>query len=341
MDRKSVLVSILNWNNAARTLDCVASLERMLADGGAGVQVMVLDNASRPEEFERLRAGLQAESRDARVTLRRNDTNLGFTGGHNVAVQEAIAQGYRYIWLLNNDLVVRPGTLETLVAAMEADPRCGAASPVILPEDGQHYIAAWGARRDWRRRTVEWAASPEIARRNHEQHPDEVCVAGTAILLRVAALEQVGPLDERLFAYEDDADICTRLSQAGWRCKVAFDAEVVHDWRTLEQQPQYFFYLMARNEPIFWFTHMPRPLRRLLWLKLVNQGLFNVNRLRRKGMPKQADAALLGLYDFMRGAGGAPDLGRSAPAWLRLALALSGWWHRRRLQPFAPAAAGA
>ena len=337
MHKKSVLVSILNWNNAARTLDCLASLERMLADGGSGAQIMVLDNASRPEEYKLLCDGLQGR----RVTLKRNEVNLGFTGGHNVAIAEAISQDYQYIWLVNNDLIVRPGTLEKLVAAMTSDLRCGAVSPVILPEDGKHFIAAWGARRDWHRRTVEWAASPEISWSNHEQHRNDVCVAGTAILLRVDALRQIGPLDERLFAYEDDADICTRLSQGGWHCKVAFDAEVVHDWRTLEQQPQYFFYLMARNEPMFWMTHMPQPLRRLLWLKLVNQGLFNANRLRRKGMSKQADAALLGLYDFMRGKGGAPDLGRNPPASMYLALTLSGWWHRRRLKPITAAQASA
>jgi GT2 family glycosyltransferase len=337
MDQKSVLVSILNWNNAVKTLDCVASLERMLADAGVGVQVMVLDNASRLEDFERLREGLTS----TRVSLVRNEENLGFTGGHNVAVKAACEQGYQYIWLLNNDLTVRPGTLEKLVASISADPRCGAVSPVILPEDGKHFIAAWGARHDWRGRTIEWASSPEIARRTQDQHPDEVCLAGTAILLRVEALRQVGPLDERLFAYADDSDICTRLSNAGWRSKVVFDAEVVHDWRTLEQQPQYFFYLTARNDPIFWFTHTPQRFRRFLWLKLVNQGLFNINRLRRKGMGRQADAALLGVYDFMRGAGGAPDIERRAPAWLYMVLTLSGWWHRRRLQPIVPVSAGA
>jgi hypothetical protein len=94
----------------------------------------------------------------------------------------------------------------------------------------------------------------------------------------------------------------------------------------------YFLYLMFRNELIFWHKNMPNEFRTLLWLKLVNQSLFHVNRLRSRGLVRQADSALLGVWDFVRGTGGAPDLTRRVPLAMRLICRLSGLLYKRQLR---------
>jgi hypothetical protein len=174
-------------------------------------------------------------------------------------------------------------------------------------------------------------ASEAAARQQQQNHPESMCVAGTAVLLRVQALREVGLLDDRLFAYFDDNDIGARLSHRGWRSKVVFETTATHGLPALTDRPLYFFYLMFRNELIFWHTHMPKEFRKLLWLKLVNQALFNVNRLRRRGMEQQANSALLGVSDFIVGRTGAPDITRRVPVVMRLMCKASAYIHKKQL----------
>ena len=327
MTTPRVLISILNWNKAADTLECLRSLRDQAVDGFS-VDVLVIDNGSAPDDYAKLRDGVDT----GWVTVKRVEKNLGFTGGHNVSLQIAIDKDYDFVWLLNNDSTVAPDTLAKLVKVIDADERCGAVSPVLYPEPGTPQEHGWGIRHDWRARSHDWVPSAAASRQLHETHPDEVCLTGTAILLRVQALRQIGLLDERLFAYYDDNDIGTRLSRGGWRNKVVFDASVVHALRTVGEQPPYFFYLMFRNELIFWHTHMPIEHRKLLWLKLINQSLYHVNRLRHRGYARQADSALLGVWDFICGKTGAPDLGRKPPLAVRMVCGVLGHLHGRQLR---------
>ncbi|MDB5963418.1 MAG: hypothetical protein JWP59_4712 [Massilia sp.] len=326
MATSTVLISILNWNKAQVTLDCLASLRAMKRDA-VEVEVLVIDNGSNEADFLRLQAGVDT----GWVKLLRLEKNLGFTGGHNIAFKMAMEKNYDYLWLLNNDATVQDDTLEKLVRTISADPRCGAVSPVIYGDDGDGHLNGWGATHDWRARDNAWIPSAEASMKLHETDPASIFLVGTAIMFRVEALREVGLLDDRLFAYYDDNDIGTRLANRGWHSKVVFDAGATHGSRDLKDQPPYFFYLMFRNELIFWHTHMPSEHRRLLWLKLVNQAIFNANRLRRRHMPKQADAALLGVWHFICGRDGEPQLQRRLPATVKLLAKLLALLNQKQL----------
>jgi len=80
---RAVLVSILNWNTAGMTVDCVASVLQLQRGATLKLDIVVIDNASRPDDWQRLQAGIDP----AQVTLLRQERNLGFEGGHNVAVR--------------------------------------------------------------------------------------------------------------------------------------------------------------------------------------------------------------------------------------------------------------
>lgn len=327
MHTPRVLISILNWNKADETLHCLASLRNLVRDG-LEVDILVIDNGSKAGDYEALRQRVDA----ANVEVVRLEHNLGFTGGHNVSLKRAMQDNYDFIWLLNNDSTAQSDTLAKLIKAIAADERCGAVSPVIVPDDGSAPRNAWSFSHEWQGRGNPWAANAAASQVMHETDPFAVCLAGTAIVFRVQAIREVGILDDRLFAYYDDNDIGTRLSRGGWLNKVVFDASATHGTRLRTEQPLYFFYLMSRNELIFWYTHMPQQFRRFLWLKLVNQGMYYANRLRHNGLNKQADTALLGVWDFMRARTGAPDLTRKVPLAVRLACGLLNYKHSKQIR---------
>jgi N-acetylglucosaminyl-diphospho-decaprenol L-rhamnosyltransferase len=71
----------------------------------------------------------------------------------------------------------------------------------------------------WRRATRR--ATADVVR------PGEF-LQGAVLLLRRDAFEAVGGFDERFFMYGEDADLCERLSAAGWRLELCGDARFVH-----------------------------------------------------------------------------------------------------------------
>jgi GT2 family glycosyltransferase len=135
--KPKIFVSILNWNRASNTLHCLASIkyEQSTTASVANVSVLVLDNGSRIDD----RAVLQAAIPDF-VTLQCLPVNIGFTGGHNIAITSAIAEGYDFIWLLNNDAEVVPGTSLKLVNEIMLDDKTGAVSPVVRNSDDRTSI---------------------------------------------------------------------------------------------------------------------------------------------------------------------------------------------------------
>jgi GT2 family glycosyltransferase len=314
-----VLVSILNWNGTPKTLACLDSMRDELAATPADVTTLVIDNGSRSEDAEALAAAVATRA----VVLRRLPENIGFTGGHNIAIDQAIREGYDYIWLLNNDATVAPGTLPELIAELATHPRCGAVSPILRDIDDGH-IARCVNSHDWSKRVSTRILDIEEGRRFQDAHPLAVWVDGTAVLFRVSALRETGPLDDRLFAYYDDNDIGVRLAAKGWSSRCVFTATVFHENReTLEEFPLYLSYLLQRNEMLFYYNHTPAAYRRLLWLKLVDKALYDASRFNNYRHMQHSDAALLGMWDFLRRSFGPPAYQRKIPLGLRLARAVA------------------
>jgi GT2 family glycosyltransferase len=127
-DRKTgvidVSVCIANWNCRDMLRGCLQSLTDELQ--GIRLETIVVDNASTdgaadmvPREFPR-------------VHLIRNQANRGFSRANNQAA--ATARG-RFLFFLNNDTLVPPGTLRQLVDYLEAHPEVGMVGPRL--RDGQ------------------------------------------------------------------------------------------------------------------------------------------------------------------------------------------------------------
>lgn len=328
---RSVLISILNWNGALDTTNCVKSLLSMTNAGGHRVQVLVIDNGSRPDDWQLLRDNLHGLN----LQLVRQEQNLGFAGGHNVAFEMALQQSFDFIWLVNNDSLVKAGALDALVARIDSEPHCGIVSPVVLAMADESVIDFCGARHDWKNLDSISCTSIEEARVMEQAYPKEMWLMGAAIMLRVDAVREVGVLDHRYFAYYEDNDICARMSEKGWLCRMAFDALVLHDHPVsrLKEKSAYYFYLMARNSFRFWYQHTPFPYRRMLRLKLIDRATLMANRLHSCAYDDKAAACLLGVYDGQTGRSGKWNLERRVP-WVMTTLRKLLW--RNHVRHFVP-----
>jgi GT2 family glycosyltransferase len=182
--------------------------------------VIVVDNASRDESTARIRDEFPE------VRLLELPENVGFGRANNAAMEVALKEGSDYLWLLNYDATAHPDALAGLVESAETDSRAGAVGAVIhegSSERGDRApIQAWGGGK----------VRPALGRCALAKGPWPLSrldyLSGASVLLRSAALRDVGLFDPSFFLYWEDVDLCLRLRAAGWRFAVSATARIWH-----------------------------------------------------------------------------------------------------------------
>lgn len=225
-----VRVCVVSWNACDDLRRCLSSLPGAVADPAA-MDVVVVDNASTDGSPEMV----AAEFPDVRLV--RLETNTGFSGGNNVALENLDAD---YAFLLNSDAVCHPGALDALLAFADATPDAGMLGPKVLNPDGslQFSCRRWPTPAAGLFRNVylgrlfpkNRAAADYLMRDYDHAHPADVdWLSGCALLARRTCVEKIGLLDgETFFFYCEDMDWCLRAQVAGWRVVYFPGAVVTH-----------------------------------------------------------------------------------------------------------------
>ena len=227
-----VSVVLVSWNTRELLRACLRSLREHTR--GCGYEVIVVDNAS----SDGTPAVLRAEHPD--VQLLENERNAGFAVAANRGIGAALG---RYVLLLNSDTRLVGDTVTALVQILDAHPDAGAAGCALYHEDGVpqpscgrfpsawhralvplHVAALWRMVRDPRQHFVH----PFLSRGAHAREREVDWLIGACFMVRRAAIAQVGLLDERLFLFAEDWDLCYRLRAAGWRVRYTPATRVVH-----------------------------------------------------------------------------------------------------------------
>lgn len=223
-------VVIVNYNSGTY----LAAAVRTALNSSLVRQVIVVDNASSDHSLETLN-----DDQNARISIIRNDANLGFGAACNIGIRAGDAE---YILLLNPDCQVRDGAIERLVSVLRSMPEAGMAGPLLLNMDGTEQA---GGRRIIP--TPETAFSrmfgllplrrfvPGLVR-DYAQHeeplpdgPTDVeAISGACMLVSRAAVDRVGLFDERYFLHCEDLDWCVRFHQTGYRIVFVPDARIMH-----------------------------------------------------------------------------------------------------------------
>ena len=221
-------VSLVNTNNGAMLERCLRSIEQNA--NGITLQVIVVDNASTDDS----RAMLAREF--PHIVVLENAERLGFGASHN----RALARGAgRYLIILNDDTEILPHCLETLVAFMDAHADAGACGPRLINPDGSLQRTAnrfptllFGVFEALSLNRL-LPNNPVLREnlyagwdRNTTRAVD--AVSGAALLIRRAAMAQIGLLDENFFIYSEEVDWCYRLHRRGWKIYYVADAQTIH-----------------------------------------------------------------------------------------------------------------
>jgi len=224
-------VVIVNWNTEALLQDCVQSL--FLSPPPGALEVIVVDNASSDNSVASLRRNWPS------VHLIENTQNVGYARANNQGI--AASRG-RHVLLLNSDTMVPPNTLRGLTAFMDEHPEAGAVGPRLIRPDGCPQPFAFGSDPTPLYLLRRGLSLLLLRRPLHDWNTNLVqsvdWVSGACLLLRRQALEQAGPLDEAIFMYFEDNDLCLRLRRCGWKVYYNPQAFVTHaGGQSLKQNP--------------------------------------------------------------------------------------------------------
>lgn len=179
-------------------------------------RIYLVDNS--PLEFDTFGDWVPPE----RVTIIRTGLNLGYGGGHNIAIEDSIRR-YRYHLVSNPDIRLGANVLPSLYAVMESRPEVGLSMPEVVGPDGElhhlckrspsplNYLPAWltGKARHARRR-----AHFEMRDCAYDREMDPQCLSGCFMFLRASTLHKVGAFDARYFMYFEDFDLSRRVRQS-------------------------------------------------------------------------------------------------------------------------------
>ena len=306
-----VFTVLVNWNGAADTLECMASLDRM---DYPGHETIVIDNGSTDDSVPLIRRSFP------HCQLIERKRNTGFAAAANAGMRAAMEDDADYAWLLNNDTVVEADTLKHLVGTAEKDPRIGLISPVLLHYAEPDKVQFRGSRVEWKRYEIRMAQS-KGQRDRLDRRAYTPVLWGTALLVPRRTFLEVGVLNEEYFAYHEDVDYCVRTERAGMECVLDQGARVYHkDSRsTGSRTAPLQVYLRTRNIYFFWMSHL-RAGRPRYVVSYILGSARHAARLQASGLPDAAQACWRGVYAALTGKRGRPDRSLRIPGFIGVLL---------------------
>jgi GT2 family glycosyltransferase/glycosyltransferase involved in cell wall biosynthesis len=298
-----IAATVLNYRTPDETLLAVKSL---LASRRRLDDIIVVNNDSRDS---------RDDTRDAlrdvwsKITYIQTGGNLGFSGGTNAGIREALARGADRVLLVNSDVIVPPDAVEHLERCLGATPGAGIAGPVVLARSEPDRIASLGM-----------SYAPSTGRMRHRgngataggEQPEARLVDGVSgclMLVKRDVFEAVGLFDEEYFFSFEDLDFCLKARRAGFATVLAGRATVYHEGgQSLGATSPRRFYFAARNHLLLARRAEPSAGRFRSWSRTCSIVMLNLaHSVVSPGgsLPARLGAAASGTRDYLAGRFGA------------------------------------
>lgn len=237
---EKVGIILLNYCNYNLTIDCIKSIRQSTYQN---YEIIVVDNNSPDHSGENLS---QLEG----IRFLQMEENFGFAAGNNRGIEVALSDGCEYVMLLNNDTLIDPNMIETLISRADAN-------TVVVPK--MYYFDVEG------RKDILWYAGGILKYKSSDgihiggRQEDskqysierEVTFAtGCCMMIHKAVLEKVGLLREEYFMYCEDTDYSIRLNKANIRILYVPSAKLWHKVSSSSggEMSKFIVYYVVRNK---------------------------------------------------------------------------------------------
>lgn len=238
---KKVGIVIVNYNGDQYQNDCIESIYEMKYQN---FEIIVVDSNSTDESIVHLR------DRFPKIHIIEISENVGVARGNNIGISYGIGIGCEYTLLLNNDVIVEKELLTTLIN--KASEKV-ITVPKIYYYEPKQLIWFGGGYMDWKMATGKHEGMGSIDKELFNREKYITYAPTCCMLIHNSCFTTVGFIDEKVFMYFDDTDLCVRLLDAGKKILYVPTAYMWHkvSSSTGGEKSKYQVYYMTRNHFYF------------------------------------------------------------------------------------------
>lgn len=260
-----IALIILNWKQPQLTFDTLDSIFKCQKKGFK-YHVFLVDNGSPDDSLLQFK---NKYKQNKNVSILETGHNLGYAGGNNFGLKEAIKQNYDYYLVANNDILVAPDFLQKLFDASQKYPNA-ILTPKIYFAPGYEFhkdryqkneigkvIWAVGSQLDWDNIYGSNIGIDEVDHGQYDQKQPKIdFISGCCFLASKKIIEKIGIFDERYYLYMEDSDLTTRAKKAGFNLRLVPESVIWH-CNSGSSAPGSALqdYFITRNRLIFGFSY--------------------------------------------------------------------------------------
>lgn len=245
--RKKVAVVLLNWNGWQHTLECLSSL---YASDWQDLEVYVGDNGSTDNSVHTISSAFP------KCRLLELGQNYGFAEGCNKVAEVALQEGADFVFFLNNDTIVDPSLITTLVEAHEKlGPKVGLGCNIgyaSRPDITWDFGSIWDPIR---------GSYHKVGRDKpmnlHQEVIEVDQIIGCAMFFSAQTLREIGLFDRRFFLNFEETDLCMRARKQGVRLYSIPQAKLWHKISASFEGKLHNRYFFVRNRGLWMEKHFP------------------------------------------------------------------------------------
>lgn len=223
----NIAVIILNyntWNDSINEADMVHDLCNVEYR-----DIIIVDNAS-PNE-----SAMQLKKNSYRgYTFIKSLENKGYAAGNNIGLKYAYEQGYRYAWILNNDIIIRDkDIISKLIHVFNRDKTVAVVNPDVYSPDGHMF------NRDAKRPTLfDYTLGMVGYKKRGRMVKDLGGFAyvyrpqGCCMMVDLFKMFEIGYMDEHTFLYVEEPILAERLMKKNYKCACCLTTKIIHNHST-------------------------------------------------------------------------------------------------------------
>lgn len=244
MDDSSVAIIVLNYKNANTTIKCVNSILQNVKYRNK--MIVIVDNHSNDQSMKKLKIFENVPL----VKLLETSKNGGYAYGNNFGIRYALKEGFEYINVINNDIIVDNDYISKLMKNYTENKGIGIIGP-RFDFDSDYVAFAGGFQNLFLGRVKTTYKKSLISELPKKLQPCEY-ISGACMLFPSSIISRVGTLPEYYFLYYEENDWCKKIQEKGYKVFCDLTVSLHHEGkgtvRTIEGLEEYF---MCRSRIIF------------------------------------------------------------------------------------------
>lgn len=219
-----VILNYVTWQETLKELNIVHEVM-----GIPYKDVIIVDNHSPNESYLELKKSIKLG-----FSLLLADENGGYASGNNIGLRYARKHGYKYAWILNNDIIINDTDLLTkLMAIFAKDDSVATVNSDVFAPNG-HLFNRDSVRPTWWDLTFGMSSYRKRGRKLDitDGYAYIYRPQGCSMILDLDKVADVNYLDEKTFLYSEEIILAERLMKKGYRCALNPDVQVIHNHST-------------------------------------------------------------------------------------------------------------